>query len=321
MKKIFVYFAVLVAMIFMISCGGGSSSNNDSVANFGKLGSECYPNETCDKGLLCDTTSNLCVEDPENPIHDSDKTDSGSESNSNSEVSDTGDSQTGTEPADSKEIHVSECTGLPENAQWNTVSEITQRWDGSSWQPPKEGSYNETPSTSECRFECKSGYIWNNEECMKDVCDLDFSTLPECSESSGTPCKDSSTGVTWSKRTTSSMLWSVAVSYCGKCGDGGWRLPNINELRTLIIHCAGTMPGGSCAVKDPDCLSSECYKYDDCSCEYTEGGFFSKLGDTNWFWSSSVQSDNSDHIWYVGFGNGEVNGDIKPGNGLVRCVR
>ena len=60
-----------VAMCFFVSCGGDSSKlvngDDESVSNFGKLGQECYPNETCDKGLICDTEKNVCVEDPDNP--------------------------------------------------------------------------------------------------------------------------------------------------------------------------------------------------------------------------------------------------------------
>ena len=70
--KINISFAALLvfALCFLVSCGGGSSTpenGGDSVSNFGKLGSECYPNETCDEGLLCDTASNICVEDPDDP--------------------------------------------------------------------------------------------------------------------------------------------------------------------------------------------------------------------------------------------------------------
>ena len=71
MKKILACFAVIAAMFLMISCGGDSSKlvngGDESVSNFGKLGQECYPNETCDKGLICDTENNVCVEDPDNP--------------------------------------------------------------------------------------------------------------------------------------------------------------------------------------------------------------------------------------------------------------
>lgn len=72
MKKVFVVFALLSAMFLMISCGSSSSSGSTSVSNFGKLGKECYPNKTCDGSLLCDEESNICVEDPENPLNDYD---------------------------------------------------------------------------------------------------------------------------------------------------------------------------------------------------------------------------------------------------------
>lgn len=94
-KKINISFAALLvfAMCFFVSCGDSAkqvTGNGDSVSNFGKLGGECYPNETCDEGLLCDEESNICVEDPENPVNDSDtsseqnddKADSGSYSDS-----------------------------------------------------------------------------------------------------------------------------------------------------------------------------------------------------------------------------------------------
>lgn len=79
-KKINISFAALLvfAMCFFVSCGGDSVKSlksGDSVSNFGKLGGECYPNETCDKGLLCDTANNICIEDPENPTDESDKPD------------------------------------------------------------------------------------------------------------------------------------------------------------------------------------------------------------------------------------------------------
>ena len=71
MKKIFVCFVMFIAMIFFAACGGSSKpaneSGDDSVSNFGKLGQECYPNKSCDEGLLCDKENNVCIEDPDNP--------------------------------------------------------------------------------------------------------------------------------------------------------------------------------------------------------------------------------------------------------------
>lgn len=97
-KKINSCFVALLvfALCFFVSCGGDSvkpvESHGTSVSNFGKLGQECYPNETCDEGLICDTDKNVCVEDPDNPLNDSDGTDSGSTEKSDSD-SDNGDTQ------------------------------------------------------------------------------------------------------------------------------------------------------------------------------------------------------------------------------------
>lgn len=66
------------------------------------------------------------------------------------------------------------CTGLPEHAEWNSVSTITQTWDwdSASWTPSKNESYSENPTTTECGFKCEESYFWNSDsnECMKNPC-------------------------------------------------------------------------------------------------------------------------------------------------------
>jgi len=57
------------------------------------------------------------------------------------------------------------CGTLPANAEWNTVSEITQNWNGSTWIPAASPAYNETPSATECHYKCKSGYIYEDGQC------------------------------------------------------------------------------------------------------------------------------------------------------------
>ena len=133
-------------------------------------------------------------------------------------------------------------------------------------------------------------------------------------------------GRMWSSRSSSTYNWSDAFSYCDNLTEGGysdWRLPNINELRTLIKNCAGSQAGGSCAVQDPDCLSSSCCI--NCSCYYMENncGYYSKLGDPDGveLWSSSTLSDGTDCAWRVNFEDGSVDGSNKSGSNYVRCVR
>jgi hypothetical protein len=56
------------------------------------------------------------------------------------------------------------CEGLPENAEWNTVSEITQTWTGTEWSPSSQGSYSDISSGDRCYFTCRENYNWEGYE-------------------------------------------------------------------------------------------------------------------------------------------------------------
>ncbi len=83
-----------------------------------------------------------------------------------------------------------ECTGLPDNAQWNTVDKITQTWDGTKWEPSTVGVYNVNPSSSECRFKCDLYYGWDSTNCdfcnSSDRCGVNcvacFGSTPHCKD-------------------------------------------------------------------------------------------------------------------------------------------
>ena len=74
--------------------------------------------------------------------------------------------------------HAANCTGLPENAVWNTVSEITQTWSGSAWLPSTTGVYDESASEEECRFKCATNYTWNGSSCAADTKSGNCSSKP-----------------------------------------------------------------------------------------------------------------------------------------------
>jgi len=168
-------------------------SDTDNGRKQGELYGECYPNETCNKGLVCDVENNICIKDPgNNDNHDDDDTDTTPDDDADTSDSgnDSGDSQpdddADTEPTDlcvpnpclgienSTEIctvfgnihtceckpdyywggsacgtvqtQIASCTGLPANAEWNTVDTIIQTWDDylvGTWVPMNTGSYNE----------------------------------------------------------------------------------------------------------------------------------------------------------------------------------
>ena len=138
-------------------------------------------------------------------------------------------------------------------------------------------------------------------------------------------------GNMWSSKSLEVMgLWD-AVDYCedlNECGYTDWRLPNINELRTLIKNCPETQTGGICGVQDPDCLDRNCsYSAGKCYCEEKgdNGGYYSKLGDDSVvLWSSSTSEDIDGCVispieWSVDFSDGSVVDDTDGNH--VRCVR
>ena len=113
MKNFFALFAVFTALIFVISCGESSKTgdntdtgetvtdgdsadsgqgdatpeqpdNEETGRKQGELYGECYPNATCNKGLVCDEENNICIKDPNGGSNDSD--------NDASETDDDGDS-------------------------------------------------------------------------------------------------------------------------------------------------------------------------------------------------------------------------------------
>ena len=134
----------------------------------------------------------------------------------------------------------------------------------------------------------------------------------------------------WS-RPSNKMDWNAAKQYCDNLAESGftdWRLPNIDELRTLIKNCPKTETDGECKVSEKNGhLSSEdwrpkgsCY----CDSRQNNSGYYSKLDDDDkvWLWSSSTISDLNDRAWRIDFSSGTVDySHITTSVINVRCVR
>ncbi|MBR4531008.1 DUF1566 domain-containing protein [bacterium] len=121
----------------------------------------------------------------------------------------------------------------------------------------------------------------------------------------------------WSEIAPNEMTWYEAKQYCVNLDEGGhndWRLPNIDELRTLI-KVPETISGGKCQISEKaGKLATK---------DYTEecDSSTSKLGDRYSFWSSSTLSDYEDDAWVVNFSLGHVDDYRKGHDSRVRCVR
>jgi hypothetical protein len=143
-------------------------------------------------------------------------------------------------------------------------------------------------------------------------------------------------GLVWSKKNFGGMSWQNAVDYCRENRAGlpgsGWHLPTIEELRTLIIGCPATEPGGRCPAKEgcrseEDCSGGD-WKANCAPCKEhkgpgPEGCYMDKAFDDpcEWYWSSTRCLLSSSSAFFVYFDGGFVYYSDINGYYGVRCVR
>lgn len=119
----------------------------------------------------------------------------------------------------------------------------------------------------------------------------------------------------WSDISRRAMSWDETNKYCE---DIGGRMPTISELRSLIKDCQATESGGECGVID-SCLSANC-RNDMCDgCSFEENKNYSKLGDADTLWSSSL-NDIEGYVWSVSFVNASLDPSLMQYSHYVRCL-
>ncbi len=108
---------------------------------------------------------------------------------------------------------------------------------------------------------------------------------------------DSVTSLQWQDDTSPyAMTWQNAISHCENLSLGGygdWRLPNINELES-IVERTKTNPA-------------------------IVNGFVNTS--SKYYWSSTTLTDYSHNAWIVNFNYGYENYRPKDSSLYVRCVR
>ncbi|MCP4680258.1 MAG: DUF1566 domain-containing protein [Deltaproteobacteria bacterium] len=133
------------------------------------------------------------------------------------------------------------------------------------------------------------------------------------------------------------MPWNNAYNHCDGLTLGGfddWRLPNIDELISLIRGCqngtaTGDLNSSTCEMYPTGCAAADnCEAANSCmSCDQLQGPdsdgcywWHPDLSGVCWsYWSSS--SFGSDKAWRVRFKYGNVGFTQKINNSYVRCVR
>jgi hypothetical protein len=145
---------------------------------------------------------------------------------------------------------------------------------------------------------------------------------------------DSSSGLMWQNGATVGTAWfnmQSAEYYCTFLiwgGYGGWRVPDIDELRSLVRGCDGTETGGDCGVTD-ECESQSCDNAACYGCSYLGGP-----GPGGAYWPPELSGPvdypyrslspiwgTNDSWWVMNFDLGSVNFGLGDDSEYVRCVR
>jgi len=111
-------------------------------------------------------------------------------------------------------------------------------------------------------------------------------------EQRGNMLYDTKTHLSWqSKPSSKKMSWSSAKAHCKSLG---LRLPNIYELKSLVDY----------SQFNPAIRSS-----------------LIEIRTDDWYWSSTVDPDDSSLVWNVAFKRGNDRWYGKSGNGYALCVQ
>lgn len=114
---------------------------------------------------------------------------------------------------------------------------------------------------------------------------------------SGEIVTDSVTSLEWQDNATpATMTWQESIDYCESLilgGDVDWRLPNLNELASIV---------------------------DDSNYNPPINNTFVNTIHSN-YWSSTTYTDRDSAAWYIIFIDGSYNAVRKTEKQWVRCVR
>lgn len=130
--------------------------------------------------------------------------------------------------------------------------------------------------------------------CVREGIPTNSKTYVESIENSEKIITDSETSLIWVGVSGKGKDWMSALKYCENlvyAGSADWRLPNINELKTLVTY----------SQTGPATLFPELYVYS--------------------YWSSTGYFDYNYHAWYLDFNSGKIHVQSKSSSYYVICVK
>lgn len=143
--------------------------------------------------------------------------------------------------------------------------------------------------------------------------------------------QDNVAGLCWENPPIDSLQnWTSSTAYCGDLSLNGldnWRLPTVDESRSLIKGCPVNEIGGECAVTDEGgvgvgwselcapCQSGEGPGEDGCYWDDALDGSC-----VSYYWTSTTDAEDNEFAWGVGLEIGHIGILPKTGIAAVRCV-
>ncbi|MBP5591611.1 DUF1566 domain-containing protein [bacterium] len=161
---------------------------------------------------------------------------------------------------------------------------------------------------------CKHGYFNSDNQCLP---------VEDCNVSNRFPCINSSQKFMWAIPAQRRMKWEKAKKYCEDLdylGYTNWRLPDIDELRTIVSYSDNVKTNGLCKVSEKEgCLSENCLE----NCRSTDYSDEEYLLHHDFKWSSSVRSDLPEQAFVLFLVPVEsiLSADKMNDSGMVQCVR
>ena len=257
--------------------------NEDSDRKQGELYGECYPNATCNQGLICDEENNVCIKDPAGSGSDSDDIDI-----SDIEISDN-DSDTET----------------PESEEPDSDSDTTDSTDDADTSDPQSDEDADTDS-GDPEEPCRTidGKMWWSPK-TKDAkdwlsalnyCEKDLNELNKCGYSD------------WHLPTIDELKKLLKWRRDSQC-----RVSDTDDHLSFDYYW-------TCSSCSDNCTQGN---YCECSASSYTDGRYSKLNDSGWLWSSSVPTEYIHSAWVVNFNAAQVYTKSKSNTTEVhvRCVR